>query len=124
MQTYCERDVDLNYILYEKICSKKYSEESLRLEHEFQKCILQQEENGFMFDIPAAEKLTQQLQARRSKLNDELQKIFPPYEKDDGVLYQNGIMLLEDIKQAFLSIERKQLFLILIVTTILLMFCF
>ena len=85
MQTYCERDVDLNYILYEKICSKKYSEESLRLEHEFQKCILQQEENGFMFDIPAAEKLTQQLQARRSELNDELQKIFPPYEKDDGV---------------------------------------
>lgn len=85
MQTYCERDVELNYLLYEKICSKNYSEEAIRLEHEFQKCILKQEETGFMFNIPAAEALTQKLQARRSEINDELQKIFPPYEKDDGV---------------------------------------
>ena len=85
MQEYCERDVELNYLFYQKILEKNYSENSIQLEHEFQKCIINQESHGFLFNTDEANQLTQKLQARRSELNDELQKIFPPYEKDDGV---------------------------------------
>ena len=60
MQTYCERDVDLNAKLYEVIKNKKFSDKAINLEHEFQKCILRQETHGFCFDKDKAIKLSNQ----------------------------------------------------------------
>ena len=85
MQTYCERDVDLNTKLYQIIQNKKFSEKSINLEHEFQKCILKQEERGFCFDENKAAELLKQLEIRRGELYNELQELFPQWEKDIGV---------------------------------------
>ena len=85
MQTYCERDVDLNTKLYQIIQNKKFSEKSINLEHEFQKCILKQEEHGFSFNENKAAELLKQLEIRRGELYNELQELFPQWEKDIGV---------------------------------------
>lgn len=85
MQTYCERDVDLNAKLYEVIKNKKFSDKAINLEHEFQKCILRQETHGFCFDKDKAIKLSNQLEKRRGELYNELQELFPQWEKDIGI---------------------------------------
>ena len=85
MQSYCEQDVHLNAKLYEVIKSKNYSETALFIEHEFQRCIKAQEEHGFFFDISKAKELYTQLQRRRGELYNELQELFPQWEKDDGI---------------------------------------
>ena len=85
MQAYCEQDVHLNAKLYEVIKSKNYSETALFIEHEFQRCIKAQEDHGFFFDVSKAKELYTQLQRRRGELYNELQELFPQWEKDDGI---------------------------------------
>jgi len=85
MQTYCERDVDLNSKLYEVIKNKNFSDKAINLEHEFQRCILRQETHGFCFDKDKAIKLSNQLEKRRGELYNELQELFPQWEKDIGI---------------------------------------
>ena len=85
MQTYCERDVDLNAKLYEVIKNKNFSDKAINLEHEFQRCILRQETHGFCFDKDKAIKLSNQLEKRRGELYNELQELFPQWEKDIGI---------------------------------------
>ena len=85
MQQYCEQDVHLNSKLYEVIQSKNYSETAVFIEHEFQNCIKSQEDHGFFFDVPKAQELYTQLQRRRGELYNELQELFPQWEKDDGI---------------------------------------
>lgn len=85
MQAYCEQDVHLNTKFYEIIKSKNYSETALFLEHEFQRCIKAQEDHGFFFNTSKAKELYTQLQRRRGELYNELQELFPQWEKDDGI---------------------------------------
>lgn len=85
MQQYCEQDVHLNAKLYDVIKSKNYSETALNIEHEFQKCIKLQEDHGFFFDVDKANQLYTQLQRRRGELYNELQELFPQWDKDDGI---------------------------------------
>lgn len=80
MQEYCEQDVRVTVELLKLIKSKKYSEQSLRLEHEVAWIMDQQERTGFKFDVRAAERLTATLMSRRAKLIDELQEAFPPWD--------------------------------------------
>lgn len=72
MQTYCERDVDITFKLYELYKSKNYSEDAVKLEHKFAEIIFQQEENGFGFDIEGGAKLYGDLVNRRDKIRNYL----------------------------------------------------
>jgi DNA polymerase-1 len=78
MQEYCEQDVKLNAMLFEKIEKQDYSQEAIDLEHEFQWIIYQQEQFGFRFDEQKAGELYAVLAKRRDALKTELQKTFEP----------------------------------------------
>ena len=80
MQDYCEQDTRANLTFYEKILSKKPSDESVKLEHDFAHVIRKQERQGFNFDEAGAEKLLAKLQTRQAELEGELQEAFPPWE--------------------------------------------
>lgn len=76
MLVYCERDVELNALLYKKLQEAKFSNESIELEHNIHKICLKQTENGFPFDVMKASKLYSTLADRRLVLQSELKKAF------------------------------------------------
>ena len=79
MLKYCEQDVHVTHTLYNKILSKEYSEESLKLEHDVQLLCTEMMSHGIGFDTAAAKKLYASLSDEREKLSLELQKFFPPW---------------------------------------------
>lgn len=78
MEDYCAQDVEVTLALYRLIVSKNYSPEALKLEHDFKRLIILQENHGFRFDVEAAGKLVAQLQGERIELTQKLQQVFPP----------------------------------------------
>lgn len=78
MLDYCAQDVSLNVELYKLIQSKKYPEEPMRLEHEMNRLLLQQQEVGFPFDVEKAQKLYTELSARKQEIETELVDTLPP----------------------------------------------
>jgi len=84
MQKYCELDVEVTYKLFKLIEKQKYSEEAIQLEHEFAKCIIQQEAHGFNFDVASAKKLYASLANRRLELEQKLVSTFPNWKKYKG----------------------------------------
>ena len=76
MLEYCERDVELNYKLYQKLLEANFSDESVQLEHEIHKICLRQTENGFPFDTSKAVKLYSILADKRNKLQTQLKEAF------------------------------------------------
>ena len=84
MQKYCEQDVEVNFLFYNVISQKNYSQEALKLEHDFAMIIDMQEKMGFCFDVEAANKLLVNLTKRRIELEEELQLAFPAWTKDLG----------------------------------------
>lgn len=78
MAEYCEQDVRVTHKLLQRIEAKRYSQDALRLEHDFQRIILKQEQFGFCFDQKAAVELYATLAAEREALSGQLQKAFPP----------------------------------------------
>ena len=72
MLDYCVQDVALNVKLYELILSKKYPEEPMRLEHEMNRLLIKQQEEGFPFDVPKAQKLYTFLSARKQVIETDL----------------------------------------------------
>ena len=78
MLDYCAQDVALNVELYKLIQSKKYPEEPMRLEHEMNRLLLQQQEVGFPFDVEKAQKLYTELSARKQEIETELVDTLPP----------------------------------------------
>ena len=83
MQMYCEQDVTVTVRLWQHILERDYSEKAIRLEHQFQQIIFQQEQNGFPFDYEAAGKLYAELCAEREEIKQRLQDLFPPVDKGD-----------------------------------------
>ena len=80
------RDVEVNYELYKLIKKQNYSQEAIQLEHEFQKCITQQEAHGFYFDVASAKKLYASLANRRLELEETLISAFPNWQKYIGTI--------------------------------------
>ena len=72
MLDYCVQDVALNVKLYELILSKKYPEEPMRLEHEMNRLLIKQQEEGFPFNVPKAQKLYTFLSARKQVIETDL----------------------------------------------------
>lgn len=86
MQSYCEQDVEVTALLWQK-CQEKLSgkedgqpwgPECVDLEHEVAWIIARQERYGFAFDVDKATKLYATLAARRTELEHQLQLSFPP----------------------------------------------
>lgn len=71
MHDYMILDVDVNFILWEKIVEFDWSLEATRMEHEVHALMVQQERNGFPFNTPKAEKLADHLRAQYDALSAE-----------------------------------------------------
>jgi len=80
MLAYCVQDTLVTAALWEHILATNTAEQAFELEHAFAARIAQQERNGFLFDVPAAERLAARLQARRAELDTELSRMIPAFE--------------------------------------------
>lgn len=80
MLRYAQQDVEVTLTLYEKLIEEGFSTESIKLEHRVHYICRNQEEYGFRFDTDKAWELLNGLVARREKLEETFQKVFPPYE--------------------------------------------
>jgi len=78
MQVYCEQDVEVSYKLYNYMVAQGGDPRSLELEHMFAIIMSKQELFGFPFDERAAYALVNTLKVRRSEIDEQLQKVFPP----------------------------------------------
>lgn len=78
MQDYCIGDTLVSQKLYEYLSTQALDPRCHELEHEFAKVMSLQEEFGFPFNKKAAFALVNDLKARRTEINDQLQEVFPP----------------------------------------------
>ena len=107
MMQYCVRDVQLNTQVYHRLVqeSKGFSKESVQLEQGSSLILKEQEQNGFEFDQPKAEKLLASLYKRMSEVEEEVHKVFKPRWVDikevvpklkkDGTLSKSGLRVKE-----------------------------
>ncbi len=85
MLTYCKRDVDLTHKVYNhlRLEGRKFSPESLRLEHDIRAIITRQEKNGFYLDQQKATSLYAQLTDKAEQLENKVHKTFPPLKREE-----------------------------------------
>ena len=77
MQDYCEQDVKVTTLLYNKLLTKEISPTAILLEHQFAKVIGRQEQRGAYFDKEKAIDLAGKLKARQQELTTSLRLAFP-----------------------------------------------
>lgn len=78
MLTYCIRDTEITTKLYRHLKLKELSQDALELEHATRKHCIQQEVNGWCFDLHGAILLLQDINEDLRKLEDEVHKTFTP----------------------------------------------
>jgi DNA polymerase-1 len=78
MLDYCVQDTLVTLKLYEKVDSKKFSQDALDLEHRIALEMFNQEMRGFEFDESKALELFSTLAARKQELEQTLQDTFEP----------------------------------------------
>lgn len=78
MLDYCITDTDITAVLYDTELRENWEPESLRLEHDFAKCMALQEQAGFAFDREGAAKLLQDMAPEIAEQDEKLRKVFPP----------------------------------------------
>ncbi len=79
MQVYCAQDVKVNKLLLDKLLAHNYSEEAIRLEHEFSVLMHQQQRTGIPFDKAKAELLYVELLGRSESLTKNIKQIIPDW---------------------------------------------
>ena len=86
MVTYCKRDVDVTYRLYNELIKKeRYPSKSIReCEYRVASIIFDQQEYGCYFDIDKAKKESARLQMHSIGLEQKLRRQFPPILVADG----------------------------------------
>lgn len=84
MLDYCERDVEVTHLLYDKIIKENYSNKAIELEHKFASWIVKQEQHGVFFDETSAQTLHTILTKRRLELEDKLAIVFSSWQKSLG----------------------------------------
>lgn len=77
MLEYCVQDVVVTKKLYYHLTLNPYSEKAIRLEHDIQWVMFQQEQNGFTFDLEKANKLQRELEEKECVLHSKLISIVP-----------------------------------------------
>lgn len=81
MEDYCVRDVDITHKIYLKYLDHTNDpvwRPSLRLEHEFQRCVNNLHSNGFSFNSTKASSLLEKVQEELNALDTEITRQFPP----------------------------------------------
>lgn len=78
MLQYCEQDVRVTSLLFERLRSKKYSPRAITLEHKAAWVLAKQERNGFPFDVSNAIVLLETLTKRRGELLEIIMRDAPP----------------------------------------------
>lgn len=81
MEDYCIRDVEVTLKLYNTFSKYLTSDKwkgAIELEHHSSIICREMKENGFAFDYQGAQKLYQEIDARLTALDAELQDAFPP----------------------------------------------
>jgi len=88
MLDYCERDVEINYKLfnYLKKESLGFSKDSIILEHNITYILEQQKQNGFLFDEEQAMLLTSELSSKLKETEDKVHETFKPIWIDDKMV--------------------------------------
>ena len=76
MQEYCEQDTEVTRMLAQRIHAAGVSDESVETELKLHSYLLQQESNGWPFDVDAAIALQAKLAGLRQKAGDELREHF------------------------------------------------
>jgi len=83
LEDYCIRDVEVTERLFHALelalKEKKFSDDSVTLEHEVAAIIGQQVRNGFKLDLPYATSLLTTIKGKLDSLQEQMQQIWPPY---------------------------------------------
>ena len=88
MLSYCERDVDINYKLfnYLKKESLGFSKECIELEHKVTHILEEQKQNGFLFNDEQAMFLASELSCKLKETEDKVHETFKPIWIDDKIV--------------------------------------
>lgn len=82
LESYCIRDVEVTeklfYELEAQLKAKKFSDESVQLEHKVAAIISKQEQNGFKLDVEYATCLLTSIKGKLDSLYEEMQERWPP----------------------------------------------
>lgn len=81
MEKYCIQDVEITFRLwteFEKYIVSDQWRDAMRLEHDMARICQDMHENGFYFDVEKAKELYQEIEAKVTSLDTELQSSFPP----------------------------------------------
>lgn len=83
LEDYCIRDVEVTERLFHALelalKEKKFSDDSVTLEHEVALIIGQQVRNGFKLDLPYATSLLTTVKGKLDSLQEQMQVMWPPY---------------------------------------------
>ena len=84
LEEYCIADVEVTERLYKKLLTelenKKFSQDSIELEHGVAAILSRQERNGFKLDIPYATVLLADIKGRMAEVYESMQQRWPSYE--------------------------------------------
>ena len=85
MQAYCEQDVQVSRMFFDKIhnMALEYSKNAVDIEHRFAEIISRQVISGFPFNLEAAKELAERLTAERDSFKEELVRKFPPKVEEE-----------------------------------------
>jgi hypothetical protein len=88
MLSYCERDVEINYKLFNYLRKESigFSKECIKLEHKVTHILEQQKQNGFLFDEKEAMLLTSELSSKLKETEDKVHETFKPIWIDDKMI--------------------------------------
>jgi len=83
---YCQRDVEVTGLLFQKLVAetdeKKFSADSVLLEHQTAAIIAKQERNGFRLDMPHATVLLTTVKGKLDSIYEQMQERWPPYNEE------------------------------------------
>jgi DNA polymerase-1 len=82
MIEYCQQDVRVTGLLFEKITERMksvgFSERSAELEHKAWVLVQKQKKNGFQLDVPRAEQLYSEIRGLERDLKEKIHELWPP----------------------------------------------
>ena len=102
LETYCRRDVEVTEKLFHELeaqlAAKKFSNESVQLEHKVAAIISKQEQNGFKLDTIYATSLLAGIKGKLDSLYEEMQLRWPPVvveriSEKTGKRLQDGVVV-------------------------------
>jgi DNA polymerase I-like protein with 3'-5' exonuclease and polymerase domains len=109
---YCKDDVAAlvaTYHMLNKMLEKdKFSEQSIKLEHDVAIIVQKQKEHGFKLDIKKAQGLLAMLQGKMVDIENTMQVVFPPYVETGRKNKRTGAPL-KDIVSPFNPGSRQQI---------------